>query len=112
MAKYKNKHYMQLSRKIFTDEYSYLSNGAKWLFVVLNELEQRYTSGKDESKEDWFFRSDQELAKDANIGITSLKKYKRELIKSDLIEFFYMRNVNEKTGKHSEYRLSAYRILK
>ena len=33
--KYNNKHYIQLSRDIFTDEYKTLSVNAKWLFVVL-----------------------------------------------------------------------------
>ena len=41
--KHGNKFYLELTREIFTDEYKDLSVGAKWLFVVLNELEQRYT---------------------------------------------------------------------
>ncbi len=44
--KHGNKYYLQLSRKIFTEEYSHLSNNAKWLFVVLNELEQEFCGDK------------------------------------------------------------------
>lgn len=53
MAKYNNEFFLQLSREIFTPKYKNLSNGAKWLFVVLNELEQRYTTGKP-GGEDFF----------------------------------------------------------
>ena len=38
--KHGNSNYLQLSRSIFTEKYKTLSNNAKWLFVVLNELEQ------------------------------------------------------------------------
>ena len=59
--KHGNTFYLELTREIFTEEYADLSVGAKWLFVVLNELEQRYT-GKDE---DFFYRTDAELSEDA-----------------------------------------------
>lgn len=45
MAKYGNSPYLELPRKIFTDEYSGLSKEAKWL-VVLKELEHRYTGSR------------------------------------------------------------------
>ena len=61
--KHGNTNYLQLSRKIFTEEYSHLSNNAKWLFVVLNELEQRYTGDKTE---DYFYHSNNDLAKACN----------------------------------------------
>ena len=54
--KYGNDYYLQLSRHLFADKYKDMSINAKWLYVVLNELEQRFT-GKDK---DWFFRTDEE----------------------------------------------------
>lgn len=114
MAKYGNSHYMELSRCIFTDDYKHLSQGAKWLFVVLNELEQRYTTGR-EGGEDFFFRSDLELAADAGISITTLKRYKAELRKTDLIQVWQMHWVDKKTGKKSEKKgngLSHFEIAK
>lgn len=111
MAKYGNTHYLQLSRAIFTDEYKHLSNGAKWLFVVLNELEQRYTTGR-EGGEDFFFRSDLELSADAGISITTLKRHKAELKKSGLVHIWQAHFVDRQTGKKSEKKITAYRILK
>ena len=111
MAKYGNTHYLQLSRDLFTDEYDYLSNGAKWLFVVLNELEQRYTTGKKDGQ-DFFFRSDAELAADAGMGITTLKRHKAELKGSGLVEISKIHFVDSRTHKKSEKKITAYRILK
>lgn len=56
--KHGNSNYLQLSRSIFTEKYKTLSINAKWLFVVLNELEQRYTG----DEKDYFFRTNEELA--------------------------------------------------
>ena len=106
--KHNNSDYLQLSRKVFRPEYDYLSNNAKWLFVVLNELEQRFT-GK---KEDFFFRTNENLASDAGIGIAKLKRVKAELVKSDLIHTWRMHFIDNKTGKKSEKTVTAYRILK
>lgn len=107
--KYGNKNYMQLSRRIFNDpKYSVLSNGAKWLFVVLNELEQQFCS----SEVDFFYRSDADLATDAGIGITKLKNDKAELKKTDLIYTWQMHWRTEKTNKCSEKHITAYRILR
>ena len=106
MAKNGNTFYLQLSRKIFTDCYRNLSRDAKWLYVVLNELEHRYT-GKDEN---FFYRSNEDLAKDAQMSPSTLKKYKRELIESGLIEHWIGHFV-ESDGKKSEKKCSFYRIL-
>lgn len=111
MAKYGNSHYLQLSRDLFSDEYKHLSMGAKWLFVVLNELEQRYTTGR-EGGEDFFFRSDAELAADAGISITTLKRYKAELRKTGLIRVWQMHWIDRKTGKKSEKKVTAYRVMR
>jgi len=105
--KHGNSFYMELGRNIFTEEYSELSRNAKWLFVVLNELEQRFT-GK---KETFFFRSNEDLSKDCGMGITTLKKAKKELKQTDLIQTWQMHYLYD-TGKKSEKKVTAYRILK
>ena len=56
--KYNNTNFLQLTRKLFQEQYKDLSINAKWLFVVLNELEHRYTG----EKEDFFTRSDTQLS--------------------------------------------------
>lgn len=111
MAKYNNRFFMQLSRYIFTDEYKDLSQGAKWLYVVLNELEQRYTSGTVDG-EDFFYRSDADLAADAGFSESTLKRYKAELKQTDLVQVWRTRWVDKTTGKKSEKWVTAYRILK
>lgn len=111
MAKHGNGFFLELSREIFTEKYKDLSTGAKWLFVVLNELEQRYTTGRTDG-EDFFFRSDKELAADAGISLTTLKRYKAELKKTDLIKTWGMHWKDPQTGKLSEKKVTAYRILK
>lgn len=106
--KHGNKNYMQLSGLIFTDPYKDLSINAKWLFVVLNELEQRYTSAES----DYFFRSNEEFANDCGFSLTVLKRAKAELLKTDLIESYRDHLINAKTGKQSEIRVNYYRVKK
>lgn len=106
--KHNNSFYLQLSRDIFTEKYGCMSNNAKWLFVVLNELEQRFT-GKNE---DYFFRSDIELAKDANMSLSVLKRAKAELLQFDLVQCWQTHFINSTTGKKSEKHVTAYRILR
>lgn len=107
--KHKNSFYLQLSREIWTEKYKSLSIGAKWVFVTLNELEQRFC-GDGES--DFFYRTDEELAKDTGYSIATLRKYKAELKKTDLIKVSYGRYKDKSTGKKSEERYTAYKILK
>ena len=110
MAKYGNTEYMQLTRSI-VNEYDNLSNGAKWLFVVLNELEHRFTTGR-EGGQDFFFRTNAALAKDARVSETTLKRQKAELKKSGLVQIWQMHWTDPKTGKKSEEKVTAYRILR
>lgn len=105
--KHGNSFYLELTRELFTEEYKTLSNGAKWLFVVLNELEQRYT-GKGC---DYFFRTDKELAEDANMPLRSMKRAKAELKKTVLVEM-WNGHLKYEDGKRSEFPVSYYRILK
>lgn len=106
--KHGNSFYLELTRELFTEEYKTLSNGAKWLFVVLNELEQRYT-GKGC---DYFYRTDEELAKDAGMPLRSMKRAKAELRNTELVKMWNGHFVDEETGKKSEKKFSCYRILK
>lgn len=76
--KRKQGNYLHLSRKVFNDErYNNLSINAKWLYVVLNELEHKYTG----DKEDFFWRSNEDLAKDCGYSLPTLKRAKRELLR-------------------------------
>ena len=104
--KYGNDYYLQLSRHLFADKYKNMSINAKWLYVVLNELEQRFT-GKDK---DWFFRTDEELAKDAGMSEKTLKRAKAELRETGLIEVSLAHYIDKETGKKSKKKVTAYKI--
>ena len=104
--KYGNDYYLQLSRHLFADKYKNMSINAKWLYVVLNELEQRFT-GKDK---DWFFRTDEELAKDAGMSEKTLKRAKSELRESGLVEITLAHFVDKQTGEKSKKKVTAYKI--
>ena len=105
--KYKEGHFLQLSRDVFANEGFYeLSGSTKWVYVILNELEHRYTG----EKENYFFRSNEDLAKDANLSVTAIKKAKRELIKLGLIETWQIHFRDVATGKISEKHVTAYRM--
>lgn len=103
--KHGNQFYLQLSRKIFAD--TELHFYSKWIFTVLNELEQRYT-GK---KEDFFFRADADLANDCGLSVKTIQRYKKPLVQSGYIKHWNMHFINTETGKKSEKKVSAYRIL-
>ena len=108
--KHNNSYFLQLTRSIFNDEpYASLSRNAKWLFVVLKELEHRYTS----SEKDYFYRSNEELARDAQLSLVTLKKTKSELLKTDLVvswraHFIYDKDTPKQ--KLSEKRITCYRL--
>jgi hypothetical protein len=102
-----NTFYMQLSRKIFTPEYEWISNNGRLLYMVLNELEQRYTNGD----KDFFFRSNEDLAKDCRFSLPTLKRAKAELVKSGLIQTWQSHYREIETGKLSKKHITCYRIL-
>jgi hypothetical protein len=106
--KRKDRFFLQLSRKLFHDpEFQKLSINAKWLYVVLNELEHRFSG----NKEDFFFRSNNDLAKDAGFSLPTLKRAKKELIESGLVQVSFMHWVDSETGKRSKKHITAYQIL-
>lgn len=104
--KYKDGNFLQLDRKLFNDTYSNLSINAKWLYVVLVELEHKFT-GK---KEDFFFRSNEDLAKDSGMSLPTLKRAKKELMQTNLIEIWQTHYIYQ-NKKKSEKHITAYRIL-
>lgn len=110
--KHGNTNFLQLSRVIFNEPpYCDLSQNAKWLYIVLNELEHRYT-GK---KENFFYRSNEDLANDTGLSESVLKRAKAELLKTDLVHFWrghFIYNRGTPDEKKSEKRISCYRINK
>lgn len=106
--KYGNKFYLELTREIFTEKYKDLSINAKWLFVVLNELEHRFTK----ENRDFFIRSNSSLCKDTGMSMATLKRAKAELQNTDLIETWFSHYVDKNTNKKSIRHFTAYRILK
>lgn len=107
--KYGNTFYLELTREIFTDRYKDLSINAKWLFVVLNELEHRYTGTK---QNDFFIRSNKSLCEDTGMSLSTLKRAKAELVKTDLIETWSSHYIDKNTKKKSIEHYTAYKILK
>jgi hypothetical protein len=103
-VKRKQGNYLHLSRKLFNDpEFQQLSLYAKWLYVVLNELEHRFTG----AKKDFFFRSNEELAEDSGMSISQVKRAKDEL--RPLVQMWKMHWIDER-GKKSRKYVTAYRI--
>ena len=105
--KHGNKFYLELSRELFTDTYEDLHYISKWIFVGLNELEQRYVNKGDT----FFYRSDENLAKDCGISVASVRRYKKILIDRQFIQHWNMHWIDPITKKKSERKVSAYRIL-
>jgi len=107
--KHGNTYYLELGRDIFNEfDYEKMPMYSRWIFTVMNELEQKYT-GK---KEDYFFRSDEDLAKDCGLSIATIKRYKKPLIEHGYIKHWNTHFINNETKKKSEKKISAYRILK
>lgn len=108
--KYGNSFYMELSRAIFdNDHQKQMSRNAKWLFVCLNEMEQRRCTGKGQ---DWFLCTDKELCELSGFSINTLKQAKSELRKTDLIEVTRGHWKYVETGKSSVKQPTVYRILR
>ena len=105
-----NRYFMQLSREIFTDEYKSLSRNAKWLFVCLNELEQRYTPS--DGSRTWFMQTDKQLCEITGFSINTLKAAKAELRKTDLVQLSRGEWIYVDSGKSAVMQPTVYRILK
>ncbi len=97
--------YLQLSREIFQDpKFHALSTTAKWLYVVLVELEHKFTG----EKENFFFRSNEDLAKDVGVSLPTLKRAKKEL--KPFISTFFVHWVDKESGRKSKKYISGYRM--
>lgn len=105
--KHNNIYYLQLTRRLFDEPYKDLSINAKWLFVVLNELEQRYTGDKTEN---YFYQSNEDLADLCGFSLSTLKRAKAELLKTDLVQSWQGHFEFTDTGKKSEKHFTYYRI--
>lgn len=100
--KYKDGNYIQLSRNIFSEDYRYMSDSAKWLYCYLSELEHRHTG----ENKNWFYQTDKQLADFLNWSISKVQRAKRELYEYGFIEI--TKTKQNGTTKH----LTAFRILK
>ena len=108
MGKYKDGYYIQLPRKIFNDyDYETIPANSRWIYTVMCELEHKFT-GKNE---DFFFRSDEDLARDCGVSVSTIARYKKPLIKNGLVEHWNTHFRDPKTKRLSEKKVSAYRIL-
>lgn len=103
--KYNNTYFIQLSRAIFENKYKSLSVNAKWLYCVLNELEHRYSRESD----GLFYRTNEELAEDAGMSLATLKRAKKELAESGLVEICKVHFVTG--GVRSKKKVTGYRIV-
>jgi len=108
MPKRSDKPYIELPRSIFINEsFLKLSDSQKWLYVVLKECEHRYTG----PKEDFFFRSNEDLAKDCGWTVKKLERVKSQLLENkDLLFTWQMHWIDKNTGKKSEKHVTAYRL--
>ena len=107
--KTRNRFYMELSREIFTEEYKNLSRNAKWLFICLNELEQRFCPSEGR---DWFLATNDQLCQITGFSEKTLKIAKAELRETDLVEMTRGKWIYVATGKSSISQPTRYRILK
>lgn len=105
--KHKDGNYLHLSRQLFNEEkFQALSMNAKWLYVVLNELEHRFTG----EKEDFFFRSNEDLTGDTGMSLPTLKRAKAELKDNNIVEMWQTHFIDPKTKRKSEKHITAFRI--
>ena len=100
-----NGYYLPISRKLFNDKkFKQKSINARWLYAVLCELEHKYTG----ENEDFFFRSDKDLAEDAGMSTATVWRTKKEL--KNVVEMWQMHWVNPDTEKKSKKHVTAYRL--
>lgn len=106
--KYGNTYFLELTRELWTEKYKDLSVNAKWLFVTLNECEQRF----ENQEKHFFYRTDEDLAKDCGFSLPTLKRAKKELSQTDLVKIWRSPFLDLTTGKRSEKHVTCYRIKK
>ena len=96
-----------------------LSVNAKWVFMTLKELENSFT-GKENNEEtlfwegvrntkDWFYCSNEDLALECNLSVSTVKRAKIELEASKLISTCRVYKVKP-DGTKSQHWLCGYYI--
>lgn len=98
--------YIQLSRNLFYDPgFQGLSVAAKWLYVVLCELEHKFGD-----QTGIFYRTNRDLSKDTGLSLPTLKRAKKELLQAEVISAWQMRWIDNETGKKSEKHVTAFQL--
>ena len=97
---------VDINRKVFDNRYN-LSVDAKWLYSTLAYVKTSYV----EQGKDYFIITNDRLSEVSGLKLTTLKKAKKELLETDLVQHWQMHFVDTETGKKSEKKISAYRIL-
>ncbi len=105
MPKYKNGNFVQINRDIFKEDYHH---NTIYIYVVLSELEHRYTGERD----DFFFRALSDLAQDCKMNKNTIIKYRQILIDDKWVYTWKMHYIDKATKKKSEKHVTAYRILR
>lgn len=101
---YNSTFFMKVSRRIWDFE---LSDKAKLLYFYLTELRERYTG----EHKDYFFHTDEDLAKELGWNIKTLKSAKAELKNTDLVKFSKVHWYTDSTHKKlSKKYVTGYRI--
>ena len=97
-----------------------LSVNAKWLFVTLKELENAYTNRKNQSNyriyfegmdnvKKYFYQSNEDLAEESGLSVSSVKRAKQELVRSGLLEIRKAHFINQ-YDERSTFAISVYII--
>jgi hypothetical protein len=107
MAKYKDGNFIQFPRSVFPKLLP-LKTSSKWLYVVLTELEHKYT-GKNE---DFFYRSIKDLSTDSGLSSDCIVRSLKELEQNNFIQKWQMHWwTNEEKTKKSRRHITAIRLL-
>lgn len=103
LTKHKTEKYLNFSREIWKCD---ISQKAILLYAWLLELHATQIG----EKIDFFYRTDEELAKDMSWSLKTLKKAKAELKKAKIINVFPVGFLNTETGEKSTECVTGYRI--
>jgi hypothetical protein len=121
MSKYNQDFFFQVSRELFKDKDSpalinLVSTSAFKLLIWLHELEHRFTTGpkgggnkRGKLKQDWFYRSDTELAAETAMSRRTVTACKAELKEAGLIKTWQM-HWTDSEGRKSVKHVTAYRL--
>ena len=109
MAKYKGEFFLQVDRGVFNSDYKCLTPTACKVYFMLCELEHRFCTGDGS---DFFFRTNEDLAEDTGLNVSTVKKAKKELREKGYIATHLVHFRDVTTGTRSKKKETGYRILK